>query len=239
MALYLEILDGELKGTRTPISDGLVIGRKEGSLTIRDSKLSGKHARIERRSDNSFWMHDLGSSNAIKVQEERVRELKLEPGVSFTLGRTRFLVISSGEPVVTTPEPPPATLAVTVTRTFWDVLRDLLERASREARYEKIELLPFQPVLRLCFTRGLQAGTEWTLGYGPRSVGSASLDLQLEDLSLPGACFRLEPLGRGVLFKNLAEPVRLNGKEITASLLKHGDIIDISTTQLQVFFDER
>jgi hypothetical protein len=93
--------------------------------------------------------------------------------------------------------------------------------------------------LKLKFIKGVQAGTEWTIGYGPRSVGTASVDLTLEDVALPGVCFRLEPQHRGVLFKNeTAREVRLNGKWVVSELLRHGDVIEIVNTQIQVVFDE-
>lgn len=244
MALYLEIISGPLKGTRKTVADGLVIGRKEGDLTIQDSKLSSKHARIERRPDGSMWLVDLGSSNGIKLQDERVRVLRLTPGLQFTLGRTPFVVgkeqaasQAGEESVVNFAEP--AAVAQTVTRTFWDHLKGLAENAAREAKNVSRPIVAFTPPLRLKFTRGLQMGAEWTVGYGPRMVGTRSTDLPLEDQRLPEICFRLVPHGDAVLLRcESPAHVRLNGKNVIAEVLRHGDLIDIATTQIQVHLDE-
>lgn len=237
MSLFLEILDGDLKGTRTPARAGLVIGRHADGLTIRDSKLSGKHAELVERPDGGLWVVDLDSANGIKTTVGKVRELKLEPGLTFTLGRTPFLVISVEESSFE--ETPTAVMAQTVTRTFWDTVRDLAKRAEKGDRSSPVPIAPFSRAVRLKFVRGIQMGTVWTVGYGPREIGTDSIDLQLEDANLPGICFRLEPHEGGVYFKNeSANQVRLNGKSTQGALLKAGDVIDIMHTQIQVEFDE-
>jgi hypothetical protein len=237
MSLYLEILDGELKGTRTPAREGLIIGRKQGLLTIRDSKLSGKHAQIETRAEGELWLVDLGSQNGIKVGETKVRELRLEPGVGFILGRTPFQVISSDEPRAD--DAPTSAISATATRTYWDTLRDLAERATVASKVVKTGITAFSPPIRLKIIRGAQAGTEWTLGYGPRSIGPNSVDLRLDDSSLPENCFCLEPHGSKVIFKDESGGVALlNGKQVEAEEIKNGDVIAIKNTQIQVEMDE-
>ena len=234
MALYLEIMDGELKGTRTPVRDGLTIGRKQGLLTIRDPKLSSKHAVIQTRADGSLWIVDLGSSNAIKTAAGRVRELLLFDGAVFVLGRTKFRVFESDGAFERENTPTPSVVPL-VTRTWVDLVSDLSDRAAKEARTVKRDIAAFDPAVRLRFTRGIQAGTEWTIGYGPRVVGSASLDLTLEDVTLPDRCFRLLPQSEGILLKSEApDDVKLNGKYVESHLLQHGDVIDIKSTQIQV-----
>jgi hypothetical protein len=235
MALFLEIMDGELKGTRTPVRDGLTIGRKQGLLTIRDSKLSSKHAVIQARGDGSLWIVDLGSSNAIKTAAGRVRELLLFDGVVFILGKTKFMVFDSETAAFEREDTPTPAIAPIITRSWIDLVRDLAERSSKEARTVKRDIAAFDPAIRLRFTRGIQAGTEWTIGYGPRVVGSASLDLTLDDVTLPDRCFRLLPQSEGVLLKTEApDDVKLNGKYVESQFLKHGDVIDIKSTQIQI-----
>jgi hypothetical protein len=233
MGLFLEILSGELKGTRTPAREGLVIGRKQGQLTIRDSKLSGKHAQIELRNENELWLTDLGSQNAIKLGENKVREVKLEAGLEFTLGRTPFLVISTDD--LANEDSSASAVSVTTTRTYWDTLRDLAARAEASIPAENHRIAAFSPPLRLKFIRGVQTGTEWTVGYGPRSVGPVSVDLRLEDPSLPEECFRLEPKGEDIVFKDESGGVaKLNGKSVKSEVLKNGDVIEIKNAQIRV-----
>jgi len=253
MALYLEIMSGPLIGTRKTVLEGLVIGRKGGGLTIQDSKLSSKHAQVEKRSDGSFWLVDLGSSNGIKTQDDRVRALRLTPGLQFTLGRTPFIVGIDGSSATAAAEesavrfaeavpaapPAPAPAPRPILRTFWDYLKHLAENAGREVKNIPRPVVGFSPPLRFKFTRGMQMGAEWTIGYGPRIVGTRSTDLTLEDQRLPEICFRLVPHGDAVLLRCEAPAhVRLNGRNVIAEVLHHGDLIDIATTQIQVHLDE-
>ncbi len=238
MALFLEVLDGPQKGTRTKVFEGLLIGRREGDLTIRDSKLSGKHAKIELRPDGQLWLVDLGSANGIKsLDGVRVRELRLDIGSTFTLGRTSFRVFSPDS--IEKDDAPTSAFEVTVTRTYWDNVRELANRAKSINRGSKRELAAFTPCLRLKITRGVQTGTEWVVGYGPRMVGTSSIDLHLEDPGLPPICFRLLPEDKGIRFKNESDKdVKLNGRWVENELLKNGDVIDIVNTRIQVVFDD-
>ncbi len=236
MTLFLEITAGELKGTRAALREGFSIGRKRGTLTIRDSKLSSLHVLVEERKDGSLWLVDAGSSNGIKIDSGRVRELKLEGGVTFTLGRTDFRIINSEEVAEEGAEAP--VVEPTVTRDWWHWIQTLAARGKKTTQSALREVQAFEPNLKLKIVRGPQAGTEWTLGYGPRIVGSASVDLTLEDISLPGVCFKLLPERDGIRFKNETEKeVKLNGKWVETELLQNGDTIDIRNTQIQVVID--
>ncbi|MEK7358468.1 MAG: hypothetical protein AAB250_18635, partial [Bdellovibrionota bacterium] len=94
--------------------------------------------------------------------------------------------------------------------------------------------------VKMKILRGLQAGTEWTVGYGPRDVGAASIDLPLYESGLPNQCFRLIPKGEDVVLK-VAESamgrVLVNGIEVENALLESGDRIDIGDTQIKISFD--
>lgn len=237
MQLFLEITNGELKGTRAALREGFSIGRKKGMLNVRDSKLSGLHAIVEQRQDHSLWLVDAGSSNGIKTEKSRVRELKLEAGLLFTLGRTNFRVLDSAEAASGT-DVDYLLADATITRDWWHWVQELAERGQIESKMVDRDVLPFDPIVVLRITRGPQTGTEWTLGYGPRSVGPASVDLHLDDISLPGICFRLIPDQYGVLFKNETEKdVKVNGRWVESGLLRHGDTIDIRGIQIQVVLD--
>ena len=236
MTLFLEITDGEHKGTRTLVREGLSIGRREGSLTIRDSKLSNKHAYIQKRAGGAFWLVDMGSSNGIKLPGGgRIAELKMEEGLSFILGRTPFSVIGV-DAIASVDQLEPA-LEQTMTRTWRETVLELANRTAEKYRYVKREVAPFVPMIRLKIIRGPQSGTEWLLGYGPRSIGSNTVELTLEDPSLPGLCFRILPHADGTVFKNESN-AKLNDNWIEKEFLHSGDIIEIGNTQIQVVFDE-
>jgi hypothetical protein len=95
--------------------------------------------------------------------------------------------------------------------------------------------VPFRSPVGLRILSGLQAGTEWTLGYGPRAVGSRSADLGIEDAGTPEVCFRISPRGDDVLFETEHAPlVRLNNRVTESELLRDGDVIQIRDTRIEV-----
>jgi hypothetical protein len=71
--------------------DGAVLGRsRDCAITIEDANISRRHAEI--RLENGTWsIADLGSTNGIEVNGERVSNAKLEPGDRIVLGRTELV----------------------------------------------------------------------------------------------------------------------------------------------------
>ena len=66
--------------------DRFVIGRgkKATDLTIKDPNVSRTHALIERV-DGQFFMVDMGSTNGIIYQGQRVQRVPINHGDSFTV----------------------------------------------------------------------------------------------------------------------------------------------------------
>ena len=89
--------DGErrefsLKGAST------VLGRKRTcDLRIPLPSVSREHARIEKR-DDGLYLRDLGSSNGTYINEDRVREEKIEAGDTFRIGPVNFTLVVNGKP---------------------------------------------------------------------------------------------------------------------------------------------
>jgi hypothetical protein len=83
------LLVGEDK--RTVVSgDPFVIGRaRECDLVLDDPNVSRRHAEL-RREDGGWAVHDLGSTNGIKVNGRRSRGARLQPGDEIALGLSRF-----------------------------------------------------------------------------------------------------------------------------------------------------
>jgi pSer/pThr/pTyr-binding forkhead associated (FHA) protein len=79
-------------GTRHQIPpDGAVLGRsRDCEITIEDPNVSRRHAQV--RLENGSWsIADLGSTNGIEVNGERVDQAMLESGDRIVLGRTELV----------------------------------------------------------------------------------------------------------------------------------------------------
>lgn len=244
MDLFLEILSGNLKGIRIPVRAGVLLGRKFSGLSIQDPKISVKHARIDLSADGLFALVDLDSENGILLPNGALtKTLVLSPGVNFTLGETSFGVISNQirDQEDEAPGMPPE---MTITRNFWDRLKALARSGARKNSNKKVEVQPISPVLHLKFIRGVQFGTHWTLGYGPRQAGTNDSDLHLIDPEVEGQkkdgsgiYFRLLPVGSKVVIKSEEQnKVRLNGVLFTEQDLHAGDIIDVGFAAIEVSY---
>ena len=86
----------EVNGMRHPLqAPGLVIGRgTEADLRINDPGISRRHAeiRVGRSDDGSIDIIDLGSTNGITVNGQKVRHAVLQEGSRIEIGTTRMLV---------------------------------------------------------------------------------------------------------------------------------------------------
>lgn len=225
MDLFIEITDGPLKGNRTQLRNGLTLGRRGCDVNIEDSKVSSKHAQVKIHADGSLWLIDAGSANGIRVEGQRVTELALTQGMSFRLGRTDFQVLGANE------------------RGWRRQIVELSERMIREipvGKRREGELLPFHNVLKLQFKGGIQSGTDWILGYGPREVGSSSVDLPLFEPGLPAKCFKIVPKGIDAIIRlheDAFGKILLNGKRVETAFLRPGDMIEIGNTRIEITFE--
>jgi hypothetical protein len=83
------LLVGEDKRT-VVAGDPFVIGRsRECDLVLDDPNVSRRHAEL-RRDDDGWAVHDLGSTNGIKLNGNRSRGGRLSPGDEITLGLSRL-----------------------------------------------------------------------------------------------------------------------------------------------------
>lgn len=229
MQLFFEIVDGDREGARFQIKPGLSIGRRNADILLRDSKVSGKHAIIESRGNDSLYLVDLGSANGLKVKNKKVAEVELTLGTRVQLGRTTLKVIDMDVAAIDLDAP--------VIETWPEIMSRIALVAKTKGAAEKREVAPFNPLVTLKILQGPQTGTEWTLGYGPRGVGSASLDLQLDDASYPEVCFELMPKRSGPVFRtDHPSIVKLNGRELREDEVSNGDIIEIANTRIQILF---
>jgi pSer/pThr/pTyr-binding forkhead associated (FHA) protein len=68
----------------------VVIGRsKDADLQVTDPNVSRRHAEL-RQEGATYWLVDLDSTNGVEVKGKRVKRLKLEDGMRFTIGSTEI-----------------------------------------------------------------------------------------------------------------------------------------------------
>lgn len=90
----------EVNGLRHPLTPpGVVIGRgSDADLRVNDPGISRRHAEVQV-SGSGLDMHyrivDLGSTNGIKVDGNKVPQADLRPGTTITIGNTRILVLDA------------------------------------------------------------------------------------------------------------------------------------------------
>ncbi|WP_347358396.1 FHA domain-containing protein [Bdellovibrio sp.] len=228
MVTFIEIMDGPNEGSRFKVEEGLTLGRSKADIIIKDGKVSSTHAQFALDGKGQYVLQDLESSNGIHINGRRVKKVALLPGVIFELGRTQFKVVTVEEE-----------LALDFSRliTWRSILQDRLAEISAPESSKKVSLQSFSPALRLLFIQGIQTDEEIILGYGPRSAGADSLDIELLDEEAPQDAFELHPGPGMVEIKIKAKGrVALNHKTIDAEMLKDGDLISVGNTLIKVTY---
>jgi FhaA, N-terminal domain/FHA domain len=78
-----------VNGERVPVDKRvMVLGRAQDcDVRISDPNVSRRHAEV-RQEETSYWIVDLGSTNGMDVNGQRLRQAKLEDGDRITLGST-------------------------------------------------------------------------------------------------------------------------------------------------------
>jgi pSer/pThr/pTyr-binding forkhead associated (FHA) protein len=230
MALYLEIISGPHKGEKYVFAEGSTIGRAKSTISLgKDPKLSGQHARVRLNSQGQLSLLDLDSSNGIRFQGQKVKKLVLMSGVEFILGSTLFKVGDEA----TTDEATRAE-AIPLKEDWLAVLRSEYLKVQAPGTVIS-DLIPLSPNLRLTFLLGIEADRVIDLVYGPRSFGSDTLDIELEDPMTPPLAFQIVPSVDGPLFvTTLPKLVWVNGLSLTEKLLAPGDEISLGQTRILV-----
>ena len=251
MNLFFRVFEGPQKGEEFPIETGFLLGRKGGPahIQLQDSKISAHHAQVEGDVDAGLYLIDNNSKNGLRVGGERVSRVALTVGQQILIGNS-ILEVCSHEVAPTLP--PTATLAAapvpTATaavpkspekdlRTWSQILEEFTSLILEQIENKPKPLVPTPVVARLSFLTGLQAETEWIVGYGPRRAGANSVDMPILEPFAPEICFELIPTPQGLLFKTgSSDIVLLNDKSQGSVLLKEGDVIRIHDTKIEVGF---
>lgn len=209
-------------GSRYQAREGLTVGRAKADIVIKDPKISGTHAKIQRDGKQQFILMDLNSSNGLYIGGRRVRKVALFQDVIFEIGRTQFKVLVVSEKEA-------AQMDVVVN---W---KDALH--NKFASLEPVEVPPIQtflPALKLSATQGVQADQEWVLGWGPRVAGKFSNDICLTEPKLKDFAFKIHSNGSQVIIESLADNILLNSQPFQTAFLNFGDIISVGESQIKV-----
>lgn len=235
MALYLEVIQGELHGERFPAREGFRLGRITGEILIPDKKISSLHAQIELQ-NNQLILIDRGSSNGLLVGQQRVPNVVLLPGVKFTAGKTTFQVIEHLEPIEQTQQGDLPSEVTTPSHQGWkDALTQNIPTLAMQNNESFVNIQAFDPALELSFISGPELGRKIVLGFGPRKFGADVLDIELLDKYSPLLAFELIPEGQQILIRTTeANTVFLNNKRFSTEYLKGGDKIQIASTEILV-----
>ena len=83
-----------IDGKRHTLKSGMnFIGRDPlCDVFVPDPHISRKHASLDLVSDGTMTLMDLGSTNGVLINEEKVPSAILHPGDSFTIGQTHFKI---------------------------------------------------------------------------------------------------------------------------------------------------
>ena len=207
MVLVLEVLSGPLQGKKFKAEQGLTVGRRDTTILLdEDGKVSGLHAKIEADNKGQLVLMDQNSSNGLVINDRRVKKVALMRGVRFRVGGTLILISESEEYEAPTPA---------MKKPWRDEVLSLLTADPATNRILEGAPLPFTPAVQLEFLQGLQSETIFTLGYGPRSAGSGSLDMDLQDPDAPEVAFEIHPGPGTALFRDRSQG-KIRGEPATA-----------------------
>lgn len=240
MNLKFVVLNGKDEGTEFPLSEGATLGRVNCNISLDDPKISHHHGKVER-SEGDLWLIDLGSTNGLKLKGRKVPRVLLKPGVVVQVGRTR-LKVEPAQVENALPQPPGTAIEMDVVlpERGWDeFLEDFTRELLPSVQDESTAISAFERTVKLEVTRGIQRGTRWEMGYGPRIVGAHSSEFAIFEPGAPDSCFELIPEGRGVRFMTShPRQVLLNGESVSTSVVKDGDKITIMGTLIEVRVSE-
>lgn len=227
MSLVLLIQEGPRLGDQYRIIPGMVIGRSKGDVTLRDSKVSNPHAKIEQRPDGTLELVDHGSANGLWLNEDQVDRVELKPGVRVRMGGTILEVAHEAELEL------PESDRDTWRGRLWTFLRSGKIPEGGHSPQAQV----FHTPILLDFTEGSMTGQTWILSYGPRSIGSSNCDLFVPDRSLPKKLLEIYSDRDAIFCRNLSqEAARLNEKGFSTEKLKDGDVLQFGSHRVFVRF---
>ena len=174
------------------------------------------------------------SQRGIVVNNCAYEKVELSANMIFSIGEVCFVLKSSMGNL--------STWKSLLLLTFND-----LSRRSHISEIKTKKVWPFHKRLKLTITQGRQMGIVWYIGYGPRYIGTDSVDFPIHEPSLGPCGFSLDPLkedynpadntneNSNIIFSTKQPSiVQLNNKPIKNRCLQNNDVIQLEDTCLQV-----
>lgn len=229
MVTFIEIISGSKEGVRYRLYEGITLGRSNADILIDDPKISGTHARVEKNNRDQLVLIDQESANGVFINDRRVKKVTLILGVTFELGRTLFRVSQEAAEVDEVVQKP---------KTWQDNAKESISGMDIRNKKGPSKTYRFDPAVHLHFLQGIQAGTELVLGYGPRTAGWGSLDIELLDEKSPEVAFEIYPSADGFAQVNVpqGDVVKINNKPHDGGALQSGDMISIGKTLIRISY---
>ena len=237
MALFLFIDSGSQKGMYFYLKDKAIIGRrKEVDIYVNNPTISSQHAQVEKNGDKIF-LNSL-SSRGILLDNDVHERIELKDNMCFAIGEIAFSLRKSLENL----SPWKSLLLVTF---------DNLSKQQHVSQIKPKKVLPFYKRLKLTITQGRQKGITWCVGYGPRYVGTDSVDFPIYEPTLGPCGFYLDPLKQNdpidhkldhsgiIFFTKQISIIHLNRKPIKSKILQNNDMIQLADTCIQVQIENR
>lgn len=217
MRLALEILDGNNKGKRLVLHNGLKIGRTSSELFFNDPEMKNLHI-IAEFDLKKLWNIRCLDNSKIRLGFEEVNLATLIPGLVFHLGQTGFKVIERSP---------------NLSASWKNDLITWLENFSSQAVPSNFFF--FLKPIRLTFIQGPQYEEIFTLGYGPREIGYNNLDLSIKDPSTPLKVAKFYQIGDRSYVENLCgDAATINGAVFDQHIIYTGDILRVSSSTIEL-----
>ena len=226
MDLYIKITSGARSGDLFKLQHAVTLGRSKADINLKDSKASSMHGKIIEENGDLYYL-DLNSTNGSTVDGRPIKKIKLIPGLVITIGATKLEIASEFD--------------IKKSETNLSEWREALFNyvKSLEMPQEASKIVPFQKCVYVRIKSGLQSGTEWVLGYGPRNIGLDASDLCILDENLDDTMLKISQEAEGVRIE--AESGRsffVKDKKKNTEILKDRLSIQLGNTLLEFGFIE-
>jgi len=217
MRLEIEVLDGNQKGKRISLTNGLIFGRRTNDLVFADDLIGDSHAILMIDHRNT-WNIECLEPNLVRIGLSELKRIALIPGLVFHFGQTGFKVVEKGE-----------AQAISWSTGLINWLKE------NTAPKKNSDIFFFLKPVRLTFVQGPQFEEFLTIAYGPRVLGFNNLDLNLTDPTAPNQVARFFQVGEQAYIENLCgDKALINSKSFDQHPIQDDDQLKIGSTIIEL-----